>query len=240
MTSSSTETKKNAFGRIPKRNYDQLIKILVVGDSGVGKTCLLRRFNDEPFVEFHMTTIGLDFAVKTISTQGKRLKLQIWDTAGQERFQSITQSFYRGADAMLLVFDVTNDESFQNCERWLKGIKQHTAGTPELMLIGNKVDVLVEQRMVPSMLAQEFAQQNGIPYIETSAKESIGVDEAFVSLATRCLEARENRERVQLERQRSSHSGQPSIFVKDAKRRRCPGCVILNTQTFGCATSSES
>jgi len=222
MSSKTTESigerrSTTAASSLAKRNYDYLVKTIIVGDSGVGKTCLLRRFSDEPFVEFHMTTIGVDFAVKTILIDNKKAKLQIWDTAGQERFHTITTAYYRGADALLLVFDVTSPESFENCGRWLKEILVNCAESPpEMILVGNKVDVPPEQRLVASLAAQKFAQSHNIAYIETSAKESTGVDEAFFALTHNCLEKRKD-----LEKEKE--------IIKDVfpKRRKCPGCVIL-------------
>jgi len=203
-----------------KRNYDYLVKTIIIGDSGVGKTCLLRRFSDEPFVEFHMTTIGVDFAVKMINLEGKRAKLQIWDTAGQERFHTITVAYYRGADALLLVFDVTDPHSFEHCEQWLKEVRQHTVDNPpEVILVGNKVDVPVEMRMVSAAAAEQFAKQNNIPYIETSARESVGVEEAFESVTSRCVQ-----KRIQLEQDAKVDN---YVDVKKFKNRKCPGCVIL-------------
>jgi len=202
---------------LARRNYDHLVKTIIVGDSGVGKTCLLRRFSDEPFVEFHMTTIGVDFAVKTIPLEGKHAKLQIWDTAGQERFHTITTAYYRGADALLLVFDVENPESFEHCERWLKEIKVNTADSrPEIILVGNKVDVLPEYRHVSTAVAQKFAEEHEIPYIETSAKASVGVDEAFVSVASRCI----------LKRAKIEQDNTEENVDLRKKQRKC-NCVIL-------------
>jgi Ras-related protein Rab-1A len=219
--SSSPTRQVNASYGLAKRNYDHLVKTIIVGDSGVGKTCILRRFNDESFVDFHMTTIGVDFAVKHVEVGGKIAKLQIWDTAGQERFHTITTAYYKGADALLLVFDVTNPESFEHCERWLKEIKKQTEGAvPEIILVGNKVDMLPEERLVPAVAAKEFADRVQVPYIETSAKESTGVDEAFANVTKRCL----------VNRGRFVHPPipfKPNIQITDAKRRSCPSCTIL-------------
>merc|ERR1712167_236646 len=106
-------------------NFDFLIKLLLIGDSGVGKSCLLLCFSDQSFTTSFITTIGIDFKIKTIELDGKRIKLQIWDTAGQERFRTITTAYYRGAMGILLVFDVTDDQSFQNIATWMDQIDQH-------------------------------------------------------------------------------------------------------------------
>jgi len=140
------------------RAYDHLVKTIIVGDSGVGKTCLLRRFSDEPFVDFHMATIGVDFAVKNVTIDGKKTKLQIWDTAGQEKIHTITTPYYPGADAILLVFDVTNPESFEHCERWLNEIRDNQYGgeSANVLLVANKIDVKQEEQLVTRTLRRNL------------------------------------------------------------------------------------
>merc|ERR1711881_702429 len=108
-----------------KKTYDLLFKLLLIGDSGVGKTCILFRFSDDAFNTTFISTIGIDFKIKTIEIDGKRIKLQIWDTAGQERFHTITTSYYRGAMGIMLVYDVTNEKTFDNIHRWLGYITEH-------------------------------------------------------------------------------------------------------------------
>jgi len=123
-------------------NYDYLVKLLLIGDSGVGKSCLLLRFSDDSFTTSFITTIGIDFKIRTIEQEGKRLKLQIWDTAGQERFRTITTAYYRGAMGILLVYDVTDEQSFNNIRNWMRQIQQHAADNVNKVLIGNKCDML--------------------------------------------------------------------------------------------------
>eukprot|EP01099_Mayorella_cantabrigiensis_P000865 TRINITY_DN1367_c0_g1_i3.p1 TRINITY_DN1367_c0_g1~~TRINITY_DN1367_c0_g1_i3.p1 ORF type:complete len:210 (-),score=45.88 TRINITY_DN1367_c0_g1_i3:386-958(-) len=122
--------------------YDYLIKLLLIGDSGVGKSCLLLRFSDDSFTPSFITTIGIDFKIRTIELDGKRIKLQIWDTAGQERFRTITTAYYRGAMGILLVYDVTDEKSFQNIRNWIRNIEQHATESVNKMLIGNKCDMI--------------------------------------------------------------------------------------------------
>jgi len=162
--------------------YDFLIKLLLIGDSGVGKSCLLLRFSDDSFTPSFITTIGIDFKIRTIDLEGKKIKLQIWDTAGQERFRTITTAYYRGAMGILLVYDVTDEKSFANMGNWIRNIEQHASENVNKILIGNKCD-LVDKRVVDSVRGKALADEYRIKFLETSAKNSINVDEAFISLA---------------------------------------------------------
>jgi Ras-related protein Rab-8A len=162
--------------------YDYLIKLLLIGDSGVGKSCLLLRFSDDTFTTNFITTIGIDFKIRTIELDGKRIKLQIWDTAGQERFRTITTAYYRGAMGILLTYDVTDENSFQNIRNWMKNIEEYAAENVNKILIGNKCD-LVEKKVVDTQKGQQLAASYGIQFLETSAKNNINVEEAFISIA---------------------------------------------------------
>jgi len=162
--------------------YDYLIKLLLIGDSGVGKSCLLLRFSDDSFTPSFITTIGIDFKIRTIELDGKRIKLQIWDTAGQERFRTITTAYYRGAMGILLVYDVTDEKSFGNIRNWIRNIEQHATESVNKMLIGNKCD-MVDKKVVDAERGKALADEYGIKFLETSAKNSINVEEAFITLA---------------------------------------------------------
>eukprot|EP01104_Vermistella_antarctica_P007148 TRINITY_DN178_c0_g1_i2.p1 TRINITY_DN178_c0_g1~~TRINITY_DN178_c0_g1_i2.p1 ORF type:complete len:218 (+),score=43.40 TRINITY_DN178_c0_g1_i2:206-859(+) len=162
--------------------YDYLIKLLLIGDSGVGKSCLLLRFSDDSFTPSFITTIGIDFKIRTIKLDGKLIKLQIWDTAGQERFRTITTAYYRGAMGILLVYDVTDEKSFSNIRNWIRNIEQHATESVNKMLLGNKCD-MVDRRVVDTERGKELADSYGIKFLETSAKNSINVEEAFFTLA---------------------------------------------------------
>jgi len=162
--------------------YDTLIKLLLIGDSGVGKSCLLLRFSEDSFQTSFITTIGIDFKIRTIEMDGKRVKLQIWDTAGQERFRTITQAYYRGAMGILLVYDVTDRQSFENIRNWIKNIKQHASETVRKILLGNKCD-MDEKRAVSTEEGQKLADEFGIQFFETSAKSGDNVENAFFTLA---------------------------------------------------------
>jgi len=162
--------------------YDYLFKLLLIGDSGVGKSCLLLRFADDTYTESYISTIGVDFKIRTIELEGKTIKLQIWDTAGQERFRTITSSYYRGAHGIIVVFDVTDQESFNNVKQWLHEIDRYACQNVKKLLVGNKCD-LASKRAVATEHAQEFADSLGIQYLETSAKNATNVEKAFTTMA---------------------------------------------------------
>jgi len=163
-------------------NYDYLVKLLLIGDSGVGKSCLLLRFSDDSFTTSFITTIGIDFKIRTIEEEGKRLKLQIWDTAGQERFRTITTAYYRGAMGILLVYDVTDEQTFNNIRNWMRQIQQHASENVNKVLIGNKCDML-DKKVVETSRGQALADEFGIKFYETSAKKNMNVDQAFTDIA---------------------------------------------------------
>ncbi|XP_038561705.1 ras-related protein Rab-8B isoform X2 [Micropterus salmoides] len=129
------------------KTYDYLFKLLLIGDSGVGKTCLLFRFSEDSFNTTFISTIGIDFKIRTIELDGKRVKLQIWDTAGQERFRTITTAYYRGAMGIMLVYDICNEKSFENIKNWIRNIEEHASSDVEKMILGNKCD-MTDRRQV--------------------------------------------------------------------------------------------
>ncbi|RNF23004.1 small GTP-binding protein Rab1 [Trypanosoma conorhini] len=162
--------------------YDHLFKLLLIGDSGVGKSCLLLRFADDSYTESYISTIGVDFKIRTLNLDGKVVKLQIWDTAGQERFRTITSSYYRGAHGIIIVYDTTDMESFNNVKTWLSEIDKFASENVNKLLVGNKCD-LVLKKAVDTQMAKDFADNLGIPFLETSAKEASNVEEAFTRMA---------------------------------------------------------
>lgn len=162
--------------------HDYFFKILLIGDSGVGKSCLLLRFADDSWTDTHISTIGVDFKIKTLNIDGKTIKLQIWDTAGQERFRTITSSYYRGAQGIILVYDCTDQESFNNVKQWMGEIDRYACENVNKLLVGNKTD-LVNEKVVDTQTAKAFADSMGIPFIETSAKNATNVEQCFVSMA---------------------------------------------------------
>ncbi|XP_031384539.1 ras-related protein RABE1a-like [Punica granatum] len=165
-----------------RADYDCLVKLLLIGDSGVGKSCLLLRFTDGSFTTSFITTIGIDFKIRNIELDGKRVKLQIWDTAGQERFRTITTAYYRGAMGILLVYDVTDESSFNNVRNWIRNIEQHASDNVNKILVGNKAD-MESKRVVPASRGQALADEYGIKFFETSAKTNQNIEEAFFSIA---------------------------------------------------------
>ena len=164
-------------------DYDFLFKIVLIGDSGVGKSNLLSRFTRNEFNLESKTTIGVEFATRSILADSKLIKAQIWDTAGQERYRAITSAYYRGAVGALLVFDISKSSSFENIEKWLKELKEHADPKMVVMLVGNKSD-LRHLRAVKTEDATSFAEKNGLAFIETSALDSSNVEVAFQRIIT--------------------------------------------------------
>ena len=156
-------------------------KILTIGESGVGKTCILRRFVENKFLKSHLATIGIDFRTKVLHVYGKDIKLKIWDTAGQERYHNITSQIYKGADGIILVFDVNEEISFTKIKDWIEQIKSNVSQEEiSLILLGNKCDI--EERAISKEQGQEMANSLNLKYYETSALNGTGINEAFEGL----------------------------------------------------------
>jgi Ras-related protein Rab-1A len=164
------------------QEYDYVFKLVLIGDSGVGKSCLLLRFADDTYTESHISTIGVDFKIRTIQLEGKTIKLQIWDTAGQERFRTITSSYYRGAHGIIVVYDTTDNETFEHVKTWLHEIDRYASENVNKLLVGNKSD-MTTKRQVDTDAAKDFAAQVNIPFLETSAKNATNVEDAFMTMA---------------------------------------------------------
>lgn len=169
-----------------EQEYDYLFKVLLIGDSSVGKTSVLLRYVDDTFNPEFQTTIGVDFKISTFQLNGKVIKLQLWDTAGQDRFKNIVASYYRGAHGIMLTFDITNLTSFQNITRWYDEAQNYLQKSVPKLLIGNKSD-LASQRTVKIEEAKALADRLGVEYVETSAKNSQNVKLAFESLSRSIL-----------------------------------------------------
>ncbi|MBA0586874.1 ras-related protein RABA2a [Gossypium raimondii] len=169
------------MARRPDEEYDYLFKIVLIGDSGVGKSNLLSRFTRNEFCLESKSTIGVEFATRTLQVEGRTVKAQIWDTAGQERYRAITSAYYRGALGALLVYDVTKPTTFENVSRWLKELRDHADSNIVIMLIGNKTD-LKHLRAVSTEDGQSYAEKEGLSFIETSALEAINVEKAFQTI----------------------------------------------------------
>ncbi len=177
--------------------YDNLFKLLIIGESGVGKTCLLLRFTDDSFTANHLTTIGkrfylnsgIDFKIKIINLEEKLIKLQIWDTAGQERFRTITKTYYKGAHGIILTYDVTDENSFKNIRTWVKQIEQNAQNNVCKVLVGNKCDR--DDRKVSFDEGAKLAKEFNMQFFETSAKTNYNVNETFTFLTKEILTSTE-------------------------------------------------
>jgi small GTP-binding protein len=168
------------------KSYDFVVKVIIVGSSGAGKSCMLLRFVDDVFGTNFIATIGLDFKIKTIEIDGKRVKLQIWDSAGQERFFAILPSYYRNAHAVMLVYDVTDEQSFLAVSRWSKQISEHAHADIPRTIIANKIDLVTDRRITEKQ-GNELAQEIGATYFETSCKTAQNINLAFSHTAQRAL-----------------------------------------------------
>jgi len=166
-----------------EEDYDYLFKVVLIGDSGVGKSNLLSRFTRNEFSLESKSTIGVEFAARSVSVDGKSIKAQIWDTAGQERYRAITSAYYRGAVGALLVYDITRHVTFENVERWYKELKDHTDVNIVVMLVGNKADLL-HLRAVSIEEGKSFAEREGLYFMETSALDSTNVENSFTQVLT--------------------------------------------------------
>ncbi|CAD5113390.1 DgyrCDS2562 [Dimorphilus gyrociliatus] len=163
------------------QNFDYMFKLLIIGNSSVGKTSFLFRYADDKFTQAFVSTVGIDFKVKTIFRQDKRVKLQIWDTAGQERYRTITTAYYRGAMGFLLMYDVTNEESFNAVQDWITQVETHALANKSIILVGNKNDLNLERRVLRRD-GERLAAELGIEFFETSAKENHNVKLVFERL----------------------------------------------------------
>ena len=165
-----------------EKEYDYIFKVLLVGNSDVGKSSLILRYVDQIWNDVFVPTIGVDFKVKSLEIENKSIKLQIWDTAGQERFRNVISSYFKGAHGILLIFDITSRDSFKELENWLAEVEKNASTQILKILIGNKCD-LEEEREISKDEGEAFAMRNGMQYIETSAKINTNVNEAFEALS---------------------------------------------------------
>ncbi|KAL7157429.1 hypothetical protein ABFS83_02G076800 [Erythranthe nasuta] len=216
------------MARRPDEEYDYLFKVVLIGDSGVGKSNLLSRFTRNEFCLESKSTIGVEFATRTLQVDGRTVKAQIWDTAGQERYRAITSAYYRGALGALLVYDVTKPTTFDNVTRWLKELRDHADANIVIMLIGNKTD-LEHLRAVATEDAQGFAEREGLSFIETSALEATNVEKAFQSALS---------EIYRIISKKSLSSDEPSLSsVKEGKTLDVGSSQDTNAKKTCCSTS---
>ncbi|CAK6444074.1 unnamed protein product [Pipistrellus nathusii] len=163
------------------QNFDYMFKLLIIGNSSVGKTSFLFRYADDSFTSAFVSTVGIDFKVKTVFKNEKRIKLQIWDTAGQERYRTITTAYYRGAMGFILMYDITNGESFNAVQDWSTQIKTYSWDNAQVILVGNKCD-MEDERVISVERGRRLGEQLGFEFFETSAKDNINVKQTFERL----------------------------------------------------------
>ena len=175
------------------KDYDYIFKLVLIGDTCVGKSCILVRFSDDIFNDNYVTTIGVDFRFKTMVIKNKVAKIQIWDTAGQERYRSITTAYYRGAAAIIICCDCTNKESFNNVKNWIEEIAKYTdENTVDKIVFMNKCD-LSEERIIKKDEIEKFEKENRIKVLEVSAKTGEGIDNAFEYIISKLIDKNEKK-----------------------------------------------
>ncbi|XP_075472448.1 ras-related protein Rab-3B [Ascaphus truei] len=166
---------------VSDQNFDYMFKLLIIGNSSVGKTSFLFRYADDTFTSAFVSTVGIDFKVKTVYRNDKRVKLQIWDTAGQERYRTITTAYYRGAMGFILMYDITNEESYNAVQDWATQIKTYSWDNAQVILVGNKCD-MDDERVIALEKGKHLSDQLGFEFFEVSAKENIHVKQVFERL----------------------------------------------------------
>jgi len=181
---------------IKSHDYDHLIKILIVGDTCTGKSCILTRYVNESFIESQLATIGVDFSIKTIELENKTIKLQIWDTAGQEKFRTIVTSYYRGSNAVILTYSITSKESFDNIIDWNNDCSKYAPNNICKILVATKTD-LEKNRIVTKKEGHELAKQLGVEFVEISSKANANVDLVFEMLAKNVLKSYKQIKKIQ-------------------------------------------
>ena len=205
------------------KQYDDLFKLVIIGDSGVGKSCLLLRFADDTFTENYYSTIGVDFRFKCLEIGERKCKLQIWDTAGQERFKTVTSAYYRGADGIIIVFDQTDRESYNNVKNWIEDISRYSTDEPVKIIIANKDDVTNDKKTVSNLDITELEKKTGLEIIKTSAKTGDKVTYAFEKLTQKLLLERDSRKMSR------GYSLEPPVPVEGrfAPKKGCLSCAEL-------------
>ena len=217
-----TRDRRSAPAR-PPRSYDYLFKVVLIGDSGVGKSNLLSRFTRNEFSLESKSTIGVEFATRSLDVDGKTVKAQIWDTAGQERYRAITSAYYRGAVGALLVYDMTKHDSYEDAAKWLKELRDHADANIVIMLVGNKSD-LEHLRVVQTSDAAKYAEHEGLSFIETSALESTNVESAFQNILTEIYRLMNKKQMQEGSAKQSVASKGEKISItsgEDKKKKKC-------------------
>lgn len=200
--------------------YDYKLKIIVLGESKVGKTSLICRYSKDEFATSYLSTVGVDFQIKKIQVDDKAIKLQIWDTAGQERFRTITRNFFNSTHGFIVCYDITSKDSFQCVTLWLNEIKKNSGDEDvQIILIGNKSD-LDDERQVTTEQGQNFANNHKIPFFETSAKEGTNLNEVFETLSRNIIEVLKKKKPIE-EKERTSFSLNPEKTKPVEEKRNC-------------------
>lgn len=207
--------------------FDFLYRVILIGDSGVGKSNLISRYTKNEFDVSSQATIGVDFSNRNVKIDSKTIKAQIWDTAGQDRFKSISQAFYRGSLAALLVFDLTSQKSFDSLDRWMQEIEKYADKNIIIMLVGNKSD-LTRQRCITHQAATDYANKYSIGYIETSALDTTNVEEAFLKILKDVYELNANSNEAttyeSLESKMDESNNASKIKLKPQNNEQVNGC----------------
>jgi len=204
-------------------NYDKTIQLLVIGDSSVGKTSLITRYTNGTFKEEYLATVGLDYYSKVEAINNQTINIKLWDTAGQERYKALTQNYFRNAEGVLLTFDVTNTESFNNLKDWIGSIKTNMESKNiflPLIIVGNKID-MEEAREINKEDAEKFVSDNNYKYFETSAKTGEGVDDAIRDLVNQVLNQGDQLDDHKIEARKSVQLKDANIESAETKKKGC-------------------
>ena len=208
-------------------NYQYIFKLILIGNSGVGKSCILQRYMKHTFEETYKCTIGVDFLMKSLLIKDKTVKLQLWDTAGQEKYKSMVSSYYRGANVALIVFDLTSHASFDALPIWIENYYKNGPEQKNIILIGNKKD-LIEERQVTQEEAETFSETNNMMYFETSAKEGDNIDYVFTFTAEKLLEfySANNNNNAIIQRQATPNNEKQinnfqDLRIEQTKKKKC-------------------
>ena len=208
-----------------KYDYKYAFKYIMIGDTGVGKSCLVLRLTDDRFKLHHELTIGVEFGSKILKLDDTQIKLQIWDTAGQEAFQSITRSYYRGIAGAVVVYDITRRKTFNNVTKWINDLKEECPDNCSIVLIGNKTDVKNSERKVSEKEGKLLAEKYNCNFIETSVKNNVNVEKAF-QLITKDILTKVNSKDIIIDE--TNGITLPTLIIKKKpKKKLCKSCIIL-------------
>jgi len=197
------------------KNYNSTFKVLVLGESGVGKTSIIRRFTEEQYQESYISTIGIDSRSKVVNIGDENVRLQIWDTAGQERFRTLTSAYYRGAMGIILVYDVTSEYSFSSITNWLETIVQNESKNVCKLLVGNKIDCEEDYKVISTEKGKERADDTGLQFFETSAKTGDKINEVFMEMGKMINEAK---------RKKLEEAQEPNVDLLTTKQHSGSSC----------------